>query len=362
VLRIPKVEEELASQQKPRLDSINTPQFGKNDCLVLCAGFEDRAQVFLRSALASSYNRFRVLLIDYLPFMPENKSQEVQQLCRAAGLDYAELIYDRQDPAGFGDIFCQALGTVDGRLYIDVSGMSRLLIVQILVSLASCPNGFSRSAVLYAEAGEYPPGITTVQDAIDKSDVDPLYSIMLLSSGVFEVTIVPELLSISLDGQQTRLVAFPSFNTDQLTALRNELQPSRYSIIHGVPPAHDNKWRTNAIAKLNHIDSMKGEDIYYTSTLDYRETLDCLLRIYNRYGAAERILIAPTGSKMQTVAVAVFRAFIRDVQIVYPTPREFTSPTSYTIGIGNRYQLLLDSFVIPGAPPPATDGLSATNL
>jgi hypothetical protein len=93
-----------------------------------------------------------------------------------------------------------------------ISGsLSRLLIVQILVSLGIRTFGFDKTTILYAEANEYPPTKEKVQEALTKSDVDPLYSIMLLSSAVFDVMVVPELLSISLDGQQTRLVAFPSF-------------------------------------------------------------------------------------------------------------------------------------------------------
>ena len=345
MLRISKIDEELVTLQKPALKPADSLKLDRGDCLVVCAGFEDRAVAFLKDA-ASQSDQFRVLLINYLPFMNENRRSEIRDVCRVAGIPYSELTYDRQNPSGFGDSFPDALGPVDGRLYIDISGMSRLLIVQILVSLGIRPFGFDRITVLYAEATEYPPTNKEVQEALSKSDVDPLYSIMLLSSGVFDVMVVPELLSISLDGQQTRLIAFPSFNTDQLTALRTELQPSRYSIIHGDPPAPENKWRTEAIAKLNHIDNLKGEENFTTNTLDYRETLDRLLEIYRLHGAAERLLIAPTGSKMQTVAVGVFRAFVRDVQIVYPTPRAFTSPTSYTIGVKTRSQLPLDSFTL----------------
>jgi hypothetical protein len=343
MLRISKINEELGSLQKPALEGVDALKLSPGDCLVLCAGFEDRALAFLKNA-ANQRDQFRVLLINYLPFMNENRAAEIHEICKAANVPYSDLTYDRQDPSGFGDIFPDALGPVDGRLYIDVSGMSRLLIVQILVSLGIGPTGFSKTTVLYAEATSYPPDKKEVDDALGKSDVDPLYSIMLLSSGVFDVMVVPELLSISLDGQQTRLVAFPSFNTDQLTALRSELQPSRYSIINGAPPAAENKWRTEAIAKLNHIENLKGEENFTTDTLDYRQTLDQLLEIYRQHGAAERILIAPTGSKMQSVAVGIFRAFVRDAQIVYPTPRAFTSPTSYTIGVKKLYALPLDAF------------------
>jgi hypothetical protein len=174
-------------------------------------------------------------VIEYLPEVRENRISEIEEICRDSRLRQRVAKYDRRDPAGFGDVFLGEVGSVTGRLYIDVSGMSRLLVVQLLVALGSRDSCFLRCSVLYSEASEYPPSRGEVEDTIAKSGVDPLYSIMLLSSGVFEVTIVPELSSVSPGAQQTRLVAFPSFNPDQLTALRTELQPSRYSILHGVP-------------------------------------------------------------------------------------------------------------------------------
>ncbi len=77
--------------------------------------------------------------------------------------------------------------------------------------------------------------------------------------------------------------------------------------------------------------------------LYYEETLEHLLRIYDKYNYLERIFIAPTGSKMQTVAVGIFRTFMNDVQIVYPTPRKFSSK-KYTVGVKNIYSLDLKSF------------------
>jgi hypothetical protein len=58
----------------------------------------------------------------------------------------------------------------------------------------------------------------------------------------------------------------------------------------------------------------------------------------------DRLLISPTGSKMQVVAVGLFSAFVEDVQIVYPTPRVFTEPKNYTTGIGQLNILPLGAF------------------
>jgi hypothetical protein len=137
---------------------------------------------------------------------------------------------------------------------------------------------------------------------------------------------------------------FPSFNPDQLTALRAELQPSRLAFIHGVPPSPQNDWRLEAIARLNSLASFAGQDDRDTSTLDYRETLGYLVELYQKYGMRERLLISPTGSKMQAVAVGLARAFIEDIQIVYPTPRQFHSPKCYTTGAGQMYLLSLEPF------------------
>lgn len=344
MLRISRVDEVLAGLAKPQLSAVDALDISADDCLIVCAGFEDRALAFLRNATSRGGQHFRVLVIHYLPAVIQNRTIDIDEICRHSGLPQSGVTYDRRDPTGLGDAFLAELGSLGGRVYVDVSGMSRLLIVQLLVALRSRNSGFSRCSILYAEAAEYPPSRAEVEHAIAKSGADPLYSIMLLSSGVFEVTIVPELSSLSPASQQTRLVAFPSFNTDQLTAIRTELQPSRYSIIHGLPPAAEHRWRTEAIARLNHTDNLEAEESYFTSTLDYRETLNRLLEIYAKHGATERMLIAPTGSKMQAVAVGILKSFLSDVQIVYPTPRTFTSPAAYTIGVKRLYTLPLDSF------------------
>jgi len=349
VLRVDRIDEQFAALSKPLLEPVGSFRLSADCCLVICAGFEERAVAFVKMAAEANVREGRILVVNYVPTLLENRLSEVTSECERAGVRFEVVDYDRENVSGFGDLICAKLASKVGRVYVDVSGMSRLLIVQILVALENRPSGLRGCSVLYAEASEYPPSEDEVEAEIEKMDIDPLHTVMLLSSGVFDVQVIPELASTSYDGQQTRLVAFPSFNTDQLIALRNELQPSRETIIHGVPPDPQNRWRTDAISKLNHLERPNGEEIYYTSTLDYRETLDRLLQIYANHGAAERILVAPTGSKMQSVAVGLFRAFVKDVQVVYPTARDYTSRTNYTRGVKQLYQLPLDSFAL-GAP------------
>jgi hypothetical protein len=355
-----RLDERLSVLAKPELEPFEDVCLGRQDIVVVCAGFEERSVGVLRSAVSKSLG-FKVLIIDYRPYFAGNRIGELLDLCGKANLEVHGLTYDRRAPAGFGDMLQQQLTGVEGRVFIDISGMSRLLIVQALVALLSGDLDFRQCFVVYAEAKTYLPTQMDVEKAIAESDKDPLFSALFLSSGVFEVTVVPELSATSLGANQSRLVFFPSFNADQLIALRQELQPSRYAYIHGIPPSGSNRWRTEAIMRLNHMEkceddfgetankdailvNFKRDEHFKTCTLKYQETLDCLCKIYGKHGMRDRLLISPTGSKMQVVAVGLFRAFVEDVQIVYPTPRVFAEPKDYTTGVGPIHVLPLSGF------------------
>jgi len=336
-------DERLEHLEKPGLEIRENFEISKGDFLILCAGFEERALAVLKNTPLP--NGFNVVLIHYKPFINENKAPEIESTCKGRGINLLELNYNREDPIGFGRELVEIISECKGRIFIDISAMSRLLIVQTLVALKKNRlNEFSDCFLTYAEARVYPPSEAEAAKELAKVELDSSSDIYFLSSGVFGVTIIPELSSYSFSGVQTRLIAFPSLDSHQLTALRVELQPSRFSFIEGIPPAPHNQWRKKAIADINHLTRMKDAEFYPVSTLDYRETLSCLQKLYVKYGIQERLLIAPIGSKMQAVGVGIFRAFVEDIQIVYPTPQEFQSPGKYTQGIGKMYQLPLEGF------------------
>lgn len=223
--------------------------------------------------------------------------------------------------------------------------MSRLLIVQAIVALKNIPRLLEKSYIVYTEAQKYSPSQQEALEELARSQADPSFSIFFLSSGVFEITLIPELSSNAPPGLQTRLVAFPSLDAHQLLALRAELQPSRLSTIEGVPPGSHHQWREKAIAEVNGLDQITNIEKYRVSTLNYQETLSCLLKLYREHGIYERFLVSPTGSKMQAVAVGLLRLFLEDIQIVYPTPRDFLKPERYTEGAGQIHLLSLKEFL-----------------
>jgi len=344
LLKVLRIDRKLEILDKPSLLPTDFVPLNNDDTLILCAGFEDRAIKAFELALESGKTGFKLLIIEYLPLVRENKIDEIINKCEKYSIPYKRLVYDRQNPSGIGNKLLGILKPDGSRIFVDISGMSRLLIVQILSVLGQFPFDFSKISLLYTIALEYPPNEDEVNDAIIRMEEDSFYSAMFLSSGIFELTVVPELSSVSLEGQSIRMVAFPSFNPNQLAALRTEVQASFFTLVHGIPPLEKNAWRPRKIKAINRTEEITNREDIEASTLEYEETLTALLDIYNNYGHMERIIIAPTGSKMQTVAVGIFKAFMDDIQIVYPTPRLFQEPKEYTKGSKQLYLLRLDAF------------------
>ena len=133
------------------------------------------------------------------------------------------------------------------------------------------------------------------------------------------------------------LIAFPSFNPVQLINPNDELQPTHVSLMHGTPPDHINQWRIQAIKDVNAktIESIPNKKDYETSTLHYQETLQQLLKIYAEHSAFDKLVISPTGSKMQSVAVGIVVAFLLDLPVAYPTPMSFSDMEHHIVGMSN---------------------------
>ena len=327
----------------PTIKKTYAPEIRHSDCLLVCAGFEERAGSTLRRICESQIvgrkqppPGFSIGIIQYLPEQPQNRVDELRAISERLGLCVTDFSYYRENPSDMAEEL-REFGQMDNRIYVDISGMSRLLIVQTLVALI---HGKNRPvSILYSEAMEYPPSEDEFER--DKKETGVGAPASYLSSGTFEIAVLSELSSVSMFGEANRLVAFPSFDPTQLTNLVQEIQPTYTELIHGVPLDQKNKWRTEAIRYLNArtLDELYGTIDHKASTLDYMETLDILLNIYAQRSMFDRLVVAPTGSKMQAVAVGLFRAALPDVQIVYPTPRTFAEPDEYTVGFRQLYQL-----------------------
>lgn len=343
-----RTDERLGKLDWPNLQEIEFPSVETDDCLLVCAGFENRAVETLRRACNAGITSFSLGIVNYLPDYQENKIHELRTIGQGAALRVNEFTYDRKNPTGIGQKLKQFTQDFE-HVFIDISGMSRLLIVQTLVALIGQQHQqIQQISIIYGEAQEYPPFELEFKLEFEQNHGKAKPILSYLSSGIFEIAATPELGSVSMLGEAIRLVAFPSFDSSQFTNLIQELQPTYTELIHGIPPNQENKWRTEAIRKLNHqaLDELQEKEDHEASTLDYRETLWKLLQIYAERSMFDRLVISPTGSKMQAVAVGLFRAALHDVQIVYPTPQVFTTPEKYTVGLRQLYMVDLPTEAI----------------
>ena len=329
-----RLDEQLAMLAWPELKEIYVPDLRKDDCLLVCAGFEDRCLAVLERAHAAEKQGFSIGVVRYLPSYSDNKIDQIMKLANELCPTIRQFTYDREKPAGFAH-FIGNFTRNFSRIFVDISGMSRLLIIQLLSELMVRRKYQVR--LIYGEAKFYPPS----EEIVNRNIEEERLSVSYLSSGIFEIAATPELASVAMLGEPIRLIAFPSFDPAQLTNLVQELQPTYGEFIHGVPPDMSNEWRTNAIRQINNrsISDFSAQNHHCVSTLDYRETIDVILSIYADRSVYDRLVIAPTGSKMQTVGIALLRAVLDDIQIVYPTPQTFIAPTEHTVGLRRLFEL-----------------------
>src|ERR1039457_1781730 len=127
----------------------------------------------------------------------------------------------------------------------------------------------------------------------------PRMPVDFLSWGVSEITVVPELSSVALLDQPTHLIAFPTFDPLQLSAVLKDVEPTRVSIVLGSPLPEHGSWRLEALRDINSPSSQRNLTEFVTSTYDYRETFRLLIQLYSNGQRLEKVVISPKGSKMQ---------------------------------------------------------------
>lgn len=304
-------------------------------------GFEERALAVLDEAVRAGKKIGSVVGIQYEPVDIRNRINEFADHVAKLGIperQIVRLVYDRYNPQDFvasiGEI--QKLTTNASSIIIDISAMSKFLIVVLLQSLV---NTKLSSHIVYSEANIYhPTSETFTRQKQGHQETMPEY----LTTDIYKIVTTTSLSSSSMQGYPLMMIAFPTFNYKELFALVNELSPKNLILLEGIPHAKQDAWRVDAIRWLN---ARMQEDVlksYQVSTFDYKETLIALEEIYKKFMHSHKILVSPTGSKLQTFAVFLFRQMHPDVQLVYPVTKKFA--TEYTEGYRAIWQITLSSF------------------
>ena len=325
----------------PGLQRCDRLRLEEGDVLVHAPGFEDRTMAVART-LESAVKASAVLL-DYLPKNAANRLADVRDALTSRGVAIGHediLQYDRFEPGDFEARLLNRLREVGTRrAIVDVSTMSKLAIMLVL-HVCNMLNVNVR--ILYSEADSYGPSQQEFEEAKRENKIhQPTLQIF---TGVHGVVRVDSLASVAMQGQPTAAIVFMSFNDALTQVLLNTVYPSRLFLINGRPPVH--KWREEATAWIhdqvrrewdddNPVESMSQDGPALpkriASTLDYTETVALLLSLYWELSVNHRILLAPAGSKLQSVGCYLVKALHPDIHIEYPSPEGFLPP--YSAGI-----------------------------
>jgi hypothetical protein len=221
---------------------------------------------------------------------------------------------------------------------VDISAMSKLLILLTLCKLTDF-TGVLR--IVYSEAEEYAP----TQDGFEHQRETMGTISGFPTQGVESIIRTKCLSSIRMQGQPVSLIAFTSFNEQLVRHMLGTLSPHRLIFINGRPDRIDYGWREKATQQIHQrlIDEYSVDNpINETglleraaSTLDYRETVVRFHEIYKQIGLYERIIIAATGSKMQTLGLFVSKILYPDMHVEYPTPDSY-----FVTGLSSRVRLV----------------------
>jgi hypothetical protein len=296
-----------------------------NSVLICAEGFEDRSLSFLG---AVHHHIFKSAIV--LTYSPTRKSrlQELIQLCKRHSVGEPQVLtFNRFEPVLFeGHVqreFARILPGVD-EVVLDISVMSKLMIMILLVCLRTFTG---RIRVVYVEPVEYKP--TQAEYSLERHNLRRATT--LPSWGVHDVVRTPLLTSVLMQRSPTVAIAFTSFNEQLIRALLSGLNPTHLLLINGVPPSLT--WREAATQEIHSeiIKEYRSDNPLTTdgrlqrraSTLHYQETFSILADAYRTFGVTNRIVIAPTGSKMQAISCALIKLCCSDIHIEYPTPESY---------------------------------------
>ena len=285
------------------------------------AGFEDRAMALLDCWLSQKIRLEKALAIKYEPHGdPRNRVTKFKSKLEKVCSSIEWINYDRLDPQKFQEELASTLYPPDSfHVLVDISGMSKFLTMVLLQILTKLPNS---TTVAYAEAGIYHPTIDEFEREKKKLGATPDF----LTSDVYTILHVTSLSSVSMQGYPILLLVFPTFNHNEVVALHNEVSPQYMVLLEGDPHEEPDKWRLQAIREVNRNITANPDyscESRVVSNFDYISNVEALHEIYRTYCFTHKGLLAPTGSKLQTIASFLFRQIHPDVQIVYPVTKAF---------------------------------------
>lgn len=203
-----------------------------------------------------------------------------------------------------------------------------------------------RTQLIYTEALEYYPTKSQFEALTNGEDSPPEEAFLKLSefendeivySTHCNVEEIVELSGRMWPSYPLMLIAFLTFKRGRVGAILQAYEANLRVLIKSVPVRPDLKWRAKAI-EIPNFDLLEDSVIKELETLDWQATYHYLSQLYeaenNKYKF--NFVLAPLGSKMQTVGAWLFAKERRDVKVVTSTPKRLF-PERYSAGFGETF-------------------------
>jgi hypothetical protein len=329
----------------PDIDPLDVSQYlsDREDSLYLCAlGFEDRCPWIPELLTASgSYRAEMAVYFEYSTNSTDNELNQSRLInaMNTFGARVKSLSCDSPDfPLRLRNTIRSICATKnDASVTFDISVCSsRVLLLTLKVLLESDV----RLNLVYSEANLYHP-----TEAEYSANVNELRSggEAGIAQGVSEVIPSPEFPGNRRDRLPEKIVVFPTYKPERTKAVITEVDPSlatrpqdRVIWLIGDPHLPEDHWRVGALKEINRIDS--SIESVQLSTFNYKATLDALDRLYRKNDCKYHLTISPLGSKLQSVAVALFWYMRQDVSIVFSMPKRYNA-SQYSEGCKATWQI-----------------------
>jgi hypothetical protein len=333
----------------PELLSYRTDEFKENKkrLLIISEGFEPRSLYWL-TQIKDQDVFYNSIICKYEPEKKSRLDELLPLVVRKTLNKPIVLEFNRFEPylfeKDFGNISYNL--NVYDEILIDISVMSKLLVMIIIVALRDFSGDLK---IIYSLPKDYSPSIDEYmiyKNSLSKSTE------LRSSYGVHDVVRTPMLSSITMQRSPSLIVSFLSFNEQLIKAVLTFLNPANLYLVNGSPPHLP--WREKAMQEIHdsiikeyandNITDDSGMLARSTSTLDYRETFVLLSEIYRKHCFSRRIIVSPTGSKMQAVGCALIKICCKDIHVEYPCPNSYYVNDYSSSEILEVYSITFNSF------------------
>lgn len=235
--------------------------------------------------------------------------------------------YNSFTPSSFENLLIDQYDEIysHNEIVIDISVMSKLLIMIILYFLKDYSG---KITIIYSEPVFWSPTETEYNIA-NQNRIDGSF-IALSSVGVYDVIRTPMLSSILMQDSPVFLIAFLSFNEQLIRVLLNSISPSEVVLMNTSYERYS--WRSDAMLKMhrsildeygkNNLATETGLLRTYCNT-EYIKVFDEIASIYRNECLTKRIILSPTGTKIQAVACALIKICCPDIHVEYPIPESY---------------------------------------